>query len=522
MKSFILGISLFFIALAASATPAYVQGSYTCPQTAQTSVTIAYSAAQVAGDLNIVVVGWNDTTAWVSSVTDTRGNVYQLAVGPTQVSGALSQSIYYANNIAAASGGTNAVKVAFSAAAAYPDIRILEYSGLDPNSPLDAAIGATGSSATSASGNLTTRSATDLLIGANIVAQGTTGPGTGFTQRFITNPNGDIAEDWVVTAIGSYGATAPVNGGAWVMQAVAFVASGQAPPPPTYQEITRWPLIFDDEFNDSSTIDTAATGNGGLNWYPEMFFGFGTNPSYDYSVSGGVLTINDANDNWNDTLHTAHPANNASGWAGTCFAGGSGIYFEASIAVSNLAHIGASSGWPSFWLDSINRETGIGNGMLGWPGVTEACEPDIMEYNPTWFSGSTQEYLFTLHDWMSAVPDGGFGQGETEGVPINPGEYHRYGMLYIPASASNGWNGYAQAYFDGVAGDKIPWVGNQTYSGPMPPTWASMTATEYLFSEMDRDLFMLILGSSTLGTTTMSVDYVRVYALDPSRSLIQQ
>ena len=212
--------------------PQFVQGNYAVPQTAQTTLSVSYNAAQTAGNLNVVVVGWNDTTARVSSVTDTKGNVYQLAVGPTQVSGALSQSIYFAKNIAAASGGANAVKVAFSVAAAYPDIRILEYSGLDPNNPLDAAIGATGSSTTSASGNLTTRSATDLLIGANIVAQQTTGPGTGFTQRFITNPDGDIAEDRVVTAIGSYGATAPVSGGAWVMQAVAFVASGQAPPPP--------------------------------------------------------------------------------------------------------------------------------------------------------------------------------------------------------------------------------------------------------------------------------------------------
>ena len=44
-------------------------------------------------NLNVAIVGWNDTTARVSSVTDTKGNVYTLAVGPTLRSGACSQSI---------------------------------------------------------------------------------------------------------------------------------------------------------------------------------------------------------------------------------------------------------------------------------------------------------------------------------------------------------------------------------------------------------------------------------------------
>src|SRR5258708_40341216 len=74
-----------------AAPPVYIQGKYAMPTTAQTTVTVPYKAAQTPGDLNVVIVGWNDTTAQVSSVTDTKGNVYQLAVGPTQLSGALSQ-----------------------------------------------------------------------------------------------------------------------------------------------------------------------------------------------------------------------------------------------------------------------------------------------------------------------------------------------------------------------------------------------------------------------------------------------
>src|SRR5262249_1478253 len=98
----------------------------------QSTVRVTFSGAQTAGNLNVVAVGWNDTQALVSSVSDARGNVYARAVGPVALAGTLSQSIYYAKNIAAATAGANAVTVVFSQAAAYPDIRILEYSGLDP------------------------------------------------------------------------------------------------------------------------------------------------------------------------------------------------------------------------------------------------------------------------------------------------------------------------------------------------------------------------------------------------------
>jgi hypothetical protein len=206
--------------------PKYVQGNYAVPQTAQTTVPVTFTGAQTAGNLNVVIVGWGSTTAQISSVTDKTGNVYQRAVGPTVLTNT-SQSIYYAKNIAAATPGANVVTVTFTSAARYPDIRILEYSGIDPVNPLDGAVGATGSGSPSNSGNLTTTSTTgDLLVGANTVTDVTTGPGANFTQRLLTNPDGDIAEDRVVTAAGSYSASAPLGGGGWVMQMVALRAGG--------------------------------------------------------------------------------------------------------------------------------------------------------------------------------------------------------------------------------------------------------------------------------------------------------
>src|SRR5271165_1500806 len=197
----------------------YMQGNYAAPQTPQTTVNVNYRAAQSAGDLNVVVVGWNDSTATVSRVADSKGNAYMRAVGPTIQTGYATQSIYYAKNIVAAAAGANTVTVTFSTGAVAPDIRILEYSGADHNNPVDVTAAASGSSSMSSSGSATTTNATDLIFGANLVQTLTTGPGIGFTTRILTVPDGDIAEDQMVSATGSYSAIAPVNpSGPWIMQ----------------------------------------------------------------------------------------------------------------------------------------------------------------------------------------------------------------------------------------------------------------------------------------------------------------
>jgi photosystem II stability/assembly factor-like uncharacterized protein len=184
------------------------------------SVTVPYSAAQVAGDLNIVVVGWEDTTAVVSSVTDSNGNKYKLAVGPTlsQVMPG-TQSIYYASDVSPASAGANTVTVTFNTAASYPDVRIVEYHGV---STLDAIATTAGNSANMASGPATTTSAPELLFGAPNMENWTNNPGLGYTQR-ILSAWGNIVEDEVVSVVGAYDATAlELPAGGWIMQLATF------------------------------------------------------------------------------------------------------------------------------------------------------------------------------------------------------------------------------------------------------------------------------------------------------------
>ena len=198
---------------------AFVQVNAAIPQTDTASLPVTFGLAQTAGNLNIVVVGWNDTTSTVTSVSDSRGNTYAQA-GSMITGSSARQSLYYAKNIAA---GSNTVTVVFNQAARYVDVRILEYSGLDTSNPLDVTASAAGSSVSPNSGAATTTSASELIFGAGTTATGFYAPGSGFTTRIITG-DGDIAEDKVVSSTGSYSATGQTSNAPWVMQMATFRA----------------------------------------------------------------------------------------------------------------------------------------------------------------------------------------------------------------------------------------------------------------------------------------------------------
>lgn len=198
--------------------PRFVQQNYATPQTPQTQVSVLYSNAQTAGNANILAIGWNDSNAIISDVSDSAGNAYQNAV-PLFRGDGMSQAIYFAVNIP---GGTNAVTVTFDRPATFIDLRVTEYSGLGRTNVVDAASSAAGIGTSADSGSLSTTSTNDLLFAAGMTATTFTAPGSGFTQRVITLPDADIVADKVVAAAGAYNASATLNSGAWLMQLAAF------------------------------------------------------------------------------------------------------------------------------------------------------------------------------------------------------------------------------------------------------------------------------------------------------------
>jgi hypothetical protein len=270
----------------------------------------------------VVVVGWNDSTAQVQSVTDTAGNVYALAVGPTVHSGGFgSQSIYYAKNIRSAAAGANAVKVQFNQAAGYPDIRIAEYRGVDATNPVDRTVAAQGDSASSSSGAITTTAANDLLVGGNLSAVGlTTGAGASFANRVVTVPDGDILEDRVANTVGSYSADAPLSaGGPWIMQMVAFRAAGGSSTGDTQPPTAPTGLTAAAAGTTVNLTWTASTDNTGVASYVvdrcqgagcTTFTQTGTSATTAYSVTG--LT---ASTSYSFRVRAVDAAGNMSGYS---------------------------------------------------------------------------------------------------------------------------------------------------------------------------------------------------------------
>ena len=251
--------------------------------------------------------------------------------------------------------------------------------------------------------------------------------------------------------------------------------------------------MFDDEFGNAGTIDSKHTGATGYNWYVGQYFGAPTTPTSMYSLSGGVLTVQNSPAESIMTLHTTEPDSlSGKGFHGTVFSGGSGIYMEGRIALENLSSI-TSSSWPAFWSEDLKPETGYNEQMPGKPLDYEFIEDDFMEYNPTWGNGNA--FGSAIHDFSGTFASGPsydtYNSNFSLPVPVGTDytKWHKYGLLWVPASAANGWIGYRQAFFDGVAQDALCWQGNQV--GTFPPSGS------YLFSLKDKDQFDVIFGGPT-------------------------
>jgi IPT/TIG domain len=182
------------------------------------AVSVPYAAPQKVGNLNVVVIGLEATPATTITVSDSQLNTYNQAATLTAGNG-LRRVIFYAPGIKA---GANTVKASFAPAAGTPDVRILEYSGVDT---LDTAAvaSASGTGAAADSGAKTTAKPNELIVGAGTSSNTFTAPGGGFTQRVLSF--GNIVEDKIVTTVGSNHATATNTATNWVMQMVCFFKS---------------------------------------------------------------------------------------------------------------------------------------------------------------------------------------------------------------------------------------------------------------------------------------------------------
>ncbi|HSX42844.1 MAG TPA: Ig-like domain-containing protein [Candidatus Saccharimonadales bacterium] len=205
--------------VSAAVTPVFKQ-SKAVEVSKGTTGSVTFTSANTAGDLIVVQVLWSNTGA--VTLTDSRGNAYVAATARSTWSGDNSAQTFYAKNVVA---GTNTVTAKFATILpSYAIVQAHEYSGIDKVNPVDGTSSGTGTSATAASGNVTTTGSSDVLFaGGGALGSLGTAP-TGWTARL--NTSGNRTADRVTTAAGAYSFSTSATGNQWVMQLVAFKADG--------------------------------------------------------------------------------------------------------------------------------------------------------------------------------------------------------------------------------------------------------------------------------------------------------
>jgi uncharacterized protein (TIGR03437 family) len=213
------------VAINSAVTPTFIQEKDNQITSGQTS-SAAFSSPTTAGNLVVVYLIWDNLG--VASVSDSLGNTYAAAVAPTRWSNGLySIQTFYAISRAA---GANTVTARFATAVnAFGIVYAHEYAGVLQTSPIDVTAAAAGASGSLNSGSAITTNNTDLLFAGGVSSYSVTGPGAGYTIR--STAQGNITEDRIVSATGSYNATATHNGQAWAMQMVAFKGANSAAAP---------------------------------------------------------------------------------------------------------------------------------------------------------------------------------------------------------------------------------------------------------------------------------------------------
>ena len=208
----------------------FAQSASATPQSTTANVSVPFSGAQGGGDLNVVVVSWNDTTANVQSVTDTLGKCLHSGCRPNNRDREAAVNLLRQEHPFRQQYHQRCFQSGrrFSRRES-PRIQRSGYCrspGCGHRRHRKRSIANSGTAALS--------NANDLIIGANIVGAKNIVAGSPFTSRVLTGTNSNIVEDRIVNVGGAYNAWSPmVSAAPWVMQMVAFKAgtstSGTAP-----------------------------------------------------------------------------------------------------------------------------------------------------------------------------------------------------------------------------------------------------------------------------------------------------
>ncbi len=183
------------------------------------NVSVALAGLEEANDFVVVGVNYLDCVA-ITSVTDTAGNTYKsLIPAAGNVVGTGILETWGAANVVRASNNT--VTVQFAAACVGRDLKVVEYSGVDPLSPIESTVSMFGGPNVAPDAGLTT-SAGAILFAHTADSASCLGPGNGWTQ-IVLDRWATLAEERFATSGGAFIASEqPSSNDVWVIEAVAL------------------------------------------------------------------------------------------------------------------------------------------------------------------------------------------------------------------------------------------------------------------------------------------------------------
>ena len=277
--------------------------------------------------------------------------------------------------------------------------------------------------------------------------------------------------------------------------------------PPQAAAVRYTVHTFSSRFN-ASDVDITGSSKTGFKWYPWKFFGSAAKLSGIAINTDGSVTLSGDTTGPNGQLATVSLAKMSTGFVGTAFGGGG--YFEATLKFDPQDVLtNGFRGWPSWWSLAIEHIAHLDTEQWSQQevGYEHFIEVDFFEYdlsaqvtNKDW-----NYYGGAMHDWYGVYSNG----FKHESLPyfivkrkvptdIDFTQYHQYGFLWVPATAST--KGYAQYYFDGRRlGQTTVW---SQYTNQLPPP-----RSPWRFGIIDTNHLVLILGTGVkMPMTIKSVD----------------
>jgi hypothetical protein len=251
----------------------------------------------------------------------------------------------------------------------------------------------------------------------------------------------------------------------------------------------------------AQSVDMNHTLNRNFKWYLLDLLGKEASPAgVKINGDGSVTLLGDPN-GATSSLASMVPYRGTNTFVGTAFGGG--LYIEAVMSydpaqVASSHPSGTVHGYPGFW--SLPAEGNI-QGSSQWPGQAAGydhhVEVDFFEADEP---NKPTAYGVGLHDWYG-IPNVTCNPGLCSVSFTNPtGErvppagtdfkqYHTYGFLWVPATASS--QGYVDAYFDGeIVGRRHSWS-QYTNQAPTP------VGQPWAFGRIDQQHLIFMLGTGT-------------------------